>query len=686
MAGLRETPLQPIQVESGKLLQPAGSAEEVRNFRRTSQGTLTAVRGPAPLIPDYGNGYPSWGNPHGICHARLIRGRRDVLLIHTGTNIYIQDGPTRSRVSLVATSGALLNTTLPNDQAARPPTAFLTTPQGIVIMPYGSRPIFYDGEFIAYGGFEQAPNPPVSTGPGITDNDFYGSTYRLYHEDFGHGRLGTVSNDAGDNSLLRGAYQHAIRWKDRWGNFSPWSARSNTMAFKRIQPSPSTDPAEDVRVVAIVTNLAVGPAPTKYRDVARTKDLEHAGTSSLFLLPMSVGGTPSNNRATLKDNCTRAFIDNVPDTWLSIPVDEADPMPQVRFGRLAFGRAWYVPESHPGRLIYTFPGRWLTPVKDGFIEPDPSGGEITGAWAYGGVMLVWTRTTTYVIEPYQDASPGYRTYMLHPTVGCAAPDSITSLDDGSIVWLSADGFYRYDGDAIVNISDPIQRTVEGLNRARLIQATARFDPESKEYRCWVPDGGSTENTLCLVFDAVTGGWRRRDGESLRAVCVTQDHRRLMIGTGYVTPAGGASTSGVWVLDRHSGYFTEPSRTYLVRTCWFATTQRVSPVTVFIHGVESRTGSHTLNSYRDYRSQEPTDNGRSFSMRDPGTTSPSTWGSTGFAASARWVRSRPIKPKADLHIPSAEAYQVEITSTIPYEYIGLRFGEIARPESGRTERA
>lgn len=682
MAGLRETPLQPIQVESGKLIQPAGSAEEVRNFRRTAEGTLAPVLGPAPLIPNYGS-LPAYGNPHGICHARLMRGRRDVTIWHTGPQIQVQDGPTRSRFNLVAQSGGggQFTATLPDDTSARPPTCFLTTPEGIVIMPHGSRPFFYDGERVAYLGYERPPDAPKADGPGGTDSDALGSIYLIYKEYFGHGRLGTISNDAGNNSRLRGAYQYALRYKDCWGNFSPWSARSNSLTWRKLIPSPDTDPAEDLRVPAIVTNLSRGPDPTAGRDLARSKDLEHAGTSSLFLLPNSVSGTLTGNFATLDDNATSSLVDNAPDTWLVLPVEEADPMPAVLFGCLAFGRAWYVPASDPSKVIYTFPGRWGTPVKGGFVRPDPGGGDIRGLRAFGGILLAWTATTTYVVEPYSSGE-GYRTYTLHPRVGCAAPDSIDTLEDGSIVWLGYDGFYRYDGKAVTNLAEPIMRTFDGLNKARLIQATARFDPDSGEYRCWVPEAGQIENTLCLVFDTMTGGWRRRDGEALRAVAVTQDARRMMIGAGYVN-----STAGVFALDRRNPDFTEPTRTYRIRTCWFATTGRASPMTVFVHGVEGRTGTVTLNTYRDYRSGAATDNGKSFVMREPGTTAPPTWGTTAFGASStRWVRSRPIKPKVDIHVASAEAYQVDISSTTPFEFIGLRFGETAYTDHARTERA
>lgn len=685
MAGLRETLLQPIQVESGKLIQPLGSAEEVRNFRRTAQGTLGPVFGPAPLIPDYGS-TPAYGNPHGICHARLIGGRRDVTIWHTGPQVQVQDGPTRSHFNLIAQAGGggQFTATLPDDTAARPPTAFLVTPEGIVIMPHGSRPFFYDGERVGYLGFDRAPDAPSARGPGIADSDFFGGLYNIYPSFFGHGRLGTVSNDAGDNSRLRGGYQYATRYKDCWGNFSPWSGRSNTMSWKKLTPTTLTDPAENLRIAAFVTNISRGPDTTVGRDLARSKDLEHAGTNTLFLLPNSVGGTVTGNSATLPDNVTYALVDNAPDTWLALPVEEADPMPAVRFGRLAFGRAWYVPANDPGKIIYTFPGRWGTPVAGGFVRPDPGGGEILGMWAFEGVLLAWTRTTTYVVEQ-NTAGDGFRASLLHPRVGCAAPDSVDSLEDGSVVWLGPDGVYRYDGKSVENLSAAIQQTIDGLNRARLVQATARFDPDSGEYRLWVPEAGQVENTLCLVFDTSTGGWRRRDGEKLRAVAVTQDHRRMMIGAGYVN-----SDAGVFALDRRNPNFTEPTRTYTIRTGWMATTARVSAMTLFIHGVEGRTGSITVSGFRDYRHGAAVDNGKTIAMRDPGTagtTAPPTWGTTAFGASGvRWVRSRPIKPKVDLYIQSAEAFQVEITATTPFEFIGLRFGETLQTEHARTERA
>lgn len=689
MAGNRETAILAVAGEVSDLLQPLGSADLVQNFIRSRDGTLAPVRGPAPLIPNYGSGLPSYGNPHGIVHARLMGGRRDVTLWHTGTQIRVQDAPNRSSILLVgvAGSGALYETTLLNDTASRFPTQFLVTPQGIIIMPQGgSRPLFYDGEVVAPLGYAQAPGAPTPYGPGLGTDALFGFLSSSLHSDFGHGRLGTVSNDAGNNSRLRGGYQWAVRYIDRWLNVSPWSNRSNTLTWGT--DSPGSSDAEDYRVMTVLMDISPGPDHTIGRDVARSKDLEHAGTSTLFALPNAAGGNFSGAFATIPDNVTVVLPDNAPDTWLALPVTEADPMPAVRWGRLAFGRAWYNPHNDPGAIIGTFPGRWGTPQKGLRIVPDPAGGETTGAWAFGDLMLVWTRTTTYVVTPNLNGD-GFRSSVLHPTAGCVGPSAMASLPDGSVVWLGDDAFYRYDGEQVTVISQSIAMTVDGLNKARTRQACAIFDPDSQEFRCWVPDGGDRENNLCLIYDTTGSGWRRRYGESLRSVCITQDHRKLILGAGYVTPSGGQATAGAWVLDRIDPTYTEPARTYTLRTGFYApsaTEKHDAKMTAFLWVREGRAVTVTLTTYRDYRAQAMVDSGAGVTPQQP-EDPPKVWGTMLWGeTNARWQRRQPVLVRQDVYVPSARAFQLQLTSTSPFEFIGLSLAGVAQPAHARVERS
>lgn len=685
MAGTKETPLLPMAGEVANLVQPLGAAEIVLNFRRSREGTLEPVRGPAPFIPDYGQGYPSYGIPHGIFHCRLMDGRRDVTIIHHGTTIAVHDGPNRTWALLVGAvgSGALLETDLPNLDGPQFPTQFLSTPQGIVIMPQGSRAFFYDGRRIEYLGFEQAPGTPTALGPSNTDrlDTLLDGLITLFHEDFGHGRLGTVSDESGNNTRLRGAYEYAARWVDYWGNFSPLSSRSNAINYPRKVPTDPADPAEYERPIVILNNIYTGPRHTRGRHVFRTKDLEHKGTSELFFLANAAGGNITGGFATIPDNSSTMQSDNAPDSWLSFPAVETDPMPRALFGFLAFGRAFYADAAQPGTLVYTLPGRWGTPAKDGRISPDPAGGALRGGRMVGGVALVWTETTTFIIEQYQDDSVGFRVYTLHPTVGCVGPSAMANLGDGSLVWLARDGFYRWTGDGMpTRISESITRTVEQLNAPRLRQACAAFDPISREFRCWVTPAGVIENTLCLIYDTDVPGWRRRDGEAARSVCITQDHRRLMLAAAYVS-----GTAGMWVLDHQDHNFTEPSRTYRIRTGWLANPKRSSKLTMGFYGREGQNASITLNTYRDYRSQVTQDDGKVFSPNQPENT-PATWGTASFdAANLRWVRRRITQSKVDIYLPSTTAAQLDLSSTTPWEFAALTVGYIDQDSAARTER-
>ena len=58
-------------VESGQVYAPGAFAYEVQNLQLTPEGTLRGVRGPAPLIPDFGAGFPWPGRIHGVHNALL---------------------------------------------------------------------------------------------------------------------------------------------------------------------------------------------------------------------------------------------------------------------------------------------------------------------------------------------------------------------------------------------------------------------------------------------------------------------------------------------------------------------------------------------------------------------------------------------------------------------------------------
>ena len=711
-----DTGILPLRTESGQLLSPAEVAAEIQNFEVTSQGTLRSVRGPAPVYPDYGDQVSlTYGNLHGVFHALLKQGKRDVLLAHFGDKVYVYDGwqqanPTNPwRVIIGNTGGSppgiaaeLIDTTSPQF-----PTQFELVSNGIVIMPQGTdRAYFYDGEVCAELGYYTQPGAPYAYGPDSTsttladmagdDNGGFDITGASMETEFGRGRLGTVGTEYNElgtaEYVLRASqYAYAYRWVDRWGNLSPLSARSNVVSWRKETSedynssytgsiSANTSLADARLKQLALTGIQAGPDRTVGRDVYRTRDLLNSGTAEMFKLLNKSGGGVSTNLSTVPDNIATFLPDNNPDSWLVLPPVDTDPMPRVRFGRMAFGRMWYNPADDPSSIITTLPGRWGTPESNQVIYPDASGGSLTGAWATQGGLLLFTQTSTFRVVPYDDGV-GFRAATIDASKGCVAPSSIANLPDGSVIWLGREGFYRYDGQQIVLISEIIKELTDKINPGRALQACAAVDPVTREYRCWVPIEGSSENNLCIIWDGK--GWRRRTGENLVSVCVTKDHRSLMIGGGKVSEA-----NGVFALDRESEAYTTPLRTSVIETAWMEwprSKDRKSPLSVYVLLREASAATFRVDVYRDWRKTKAVYTTTTEPLSSPEDT-PALWGSTTWDQTVepnQWVKRRPYWKQVDIYVPSCETYKIRISATAKIEFIALSIEEIPHRNKARV---
>jgi hypothetical protein len=706
-----DTGILPLRTESGKTLGPVEVAAEIQNFEVTSQGTLRTVRGPIPVYPDYGDQLSySYGNVHGVFHALLKEGKRDVLLAHFGDKVYVYDGWDQSpptspwRVIIGSTTGTppgvaaeLVDTTTPQF-----PTQFELVSNGIVIMPQnGSRAFFYDGEVCTELGYDAAPGAPYAYGPDSTtttladmagdDNGGFDISGETMQEFFGKGRLGTVGTEYNENGaaeyvLKASRYAYAYRWVDRWGNMSPLSARSNTINWRKQSAEDFGDSADatsslaDARLKQLtLANVQPGPERTIGRDVYRTRDLLNSGFADLYNILSVSGGTVSANKATIPDNSSTLFPDNNPDSWLVLSAEETDPMPAVRFGRLAFGRMWYNPVSNPSALIGTLPGRWGTPERNQIIFPDASGGALTGAWPTQGGLLVFTQTSTFLLVPFDDGI-GFRAATLDASKGCVAPSSIANLPNGTVMWLGREGFYLYDGQQIVLASEAVRELTERINAGRALQACAAVDPTTREYRCWVPIDGSRENNLCLIWDG--DGWRRRTGENLVSVCVTKDHRSAMIGGGIVNKG-----NGVFVLDRESNAYTAPTRESVMETTWLEwprSRERKSPMSVYVLLREYSNATFEVEVYRDWRKTKAVYTTKATQMVSPEDV-PALWGTTEWDQAAepnQWVKRRPFWKQLDVYVPSCETYKIRISTTAKIEFVALSVDEMPKAERSR----
>jgi len=542
------------------------------------------------------------------------------------------------------------------------------------------------------------------------------------HPDFGVCRVGTIETNPGDvgiqGILLDCRYRAAVQWIDRWGNLSPVSGRSNDV-YTTEQPSftygvydgvsnlpEGTEvPEHEIspgKVDLVLKQIAwssieAGPEGTIGRILCRTKDLEHSGTADFFTM-RSYAAEGGSNFASIPDNSTTLFPDNVPDSWLFIPVREPIPVPVFKLTRLAFGRHFIGNlQGEEGLVRWSMPNRWGTFLEDDFVFPDATGEAVTGLWRAAEGLLVFTAVSTFMLEP-SSSGDTYVTRTVSATVGCAAPSSIATLETGETVWLSRGGFYLYDGDSIELISEPINRTINTLNQTRLLQSCAAIEPHSGEYRCWVPQYGSKENNLCLIFDG--NGWRERTDVSALAVCVTQDHRKYMIAVGPTLgsvvglPAPQQPDYSVFVVDVENKAYRAVREEAIIETAWLSgltRRERSTALTVYFWLRETKSklavpddennqsqGILTVEVARDWR--ETTIETTTTELVPPDDVPP-LYNETVLGSGSSWVRRRPYWVRAMIYVPSCEVFKLRIKNKGDWEFIGLVFDEQPKQSGG-----
>lgn len=740
-----DSPTISIGLTGSELIQPDALFWRVKNLYPTEEGGYRSVCLPLPILFTAAGDVPSdaatasvtgpvYARTKGIFHA-MIRGRqREVLLLHTGTQIWELWGWDRAWRCLIgpASASPFVEADLPDDNAVRFPTQFVATPTGVVIVPQDGRAYFYDGEGVLPLGYDHAPGPPVGRGPESSGDEWFPDPNEPFlgvndlgytvdalpyhppssmHPVFRYGRVGTVStpgnistlaNEPGDKAqvmgyLEPGRYRARYRWIDKHGNLSPWSEPSNDITFRR-QPSQTIDgaaPTYNTRWVhadLVLKQVAwdaimPGPLGTIGRDVARTKDLVNSGSDKYWQLPID-SMVNTDAFATLPDNVSRLVPDNIPDAWLVTEIEDIVPVPQFKIAALAFGRMFIANFlNDEGAVLASMVGRYGTFERRFKFYPDPGAAEITGMHAVVRGLLIFTENSTFIIES-NDAGDGFRPAPLSTTIGCVAPSSIVTMRNGLTVWLGRDGFYGYDGSAVTYLFSRHRQIARSHNLTRLKQAVACFDPNSGQYRCWVAIGGSLRNNRCYTFNG--SDWHHRDEVWADGVTVSQDERKQIFVSGY---RDDISREGVWVQDTAGEAVKAEVTTAWIRAQRSDTHASIRRVYLWLR----ETGNFSADANkiqvgvrRDYRAEletqfyiplypEVAEEYATVGLPTFWGDTTTPWGTTGAA----WRTRRPFWAMASVDIPDCEVFQLEISCAKRFEILGFRFEE--RPIEERGQR-
>jgi hypothetical protein len=679
-----------------RLIQPDEVMARIVNMRPTEEGSLKSVQKPMafPTVTPYDDE----SEVRGIFHCRIKD--RDITIVVEDDNIVeIGPGVPSSRLELVSAAGGLLTADLlTNPNVVDYPPQFCATTTGVVIVPCGGRAYFYDGVTIAEFGFSQKPAAPVGVGPRSSDNkyteinNYCGINDTGYAVDalvdraaemspvFMRGRLGTIqtpgevvtANADGTEEvkgyLMSGRYTCRMGWVDPWGNHSAWSEPSNDVVFER-QPATGRDPNAELWLVADCArkqvawdNLSNGPAHAIGKDLARTPDIVQTGDTTHYMLTSNAQPV-INTFATIPDNITDLYPDNIPDAWLGTPIVEYDVMPVFRLCWMALGRLWIANwPGAEGAMRPSLPGRWGTLLKDDIYWPDPTGSEITGGCGVPGGMLVFTETSTYFVDSSLES------HIVSSVFGCIAPSSIQMMADGSVMFLGRDGFYmctpptKENARGVSYAFEDYRERAKFFNSGKLKTATSCFNPSTGQYMCALAEGGSAVNDHIWVFDGQ--GWNERDGYSVTSMCVTSDRRKLILMTGTVD-----DTAGVYVIDRGLTDYMPAT----VETGWLGAMSSlfkssIRNVAIWIRET-GKTDKITVEVMRNWRSDVIQTSEKDRYISGGGAH---FYDDTTTYATAVWRKARPFWMRLDIDTKAVETFKLRITADDGIELLGFQF--------------
>lgn len=505
-------------------------------------------------------------------------------------------------------------------------------------------------------------------------------------------------------TLFASEYRASLQFIDYWGNLSPASGLSspvtiaNTSNMSKDRARDLDEPVANLRC-QIAWRYSVGPDKTVGRILGCTKDLLRSGDNTVYEVPGYAGGGMMAF-ATVPDNVSTFFPDNIPSSWLMVPMTDVAPMPAGRVGCLYAGRFWISgDDASPGRILGSYPGKWgqMDPLTE--MWPDTTARVITAMKAVDEGMLVFTETSTFLITVSNDGQ-GFRARSLHSSVGCVSPDSFGVMRNGTAIWLGREGFYSYNSrDGVQEgVAFDVEKTVREANQGFRHRACAAVDVETGEYRCWLVTGNNGVPDLCLTYDGRY--WKQRTDVSARAVCVTNDARQLFLAAGAATRSTGAR-SGLYVLDRDDRGVNAPvENEATLESHWLRTQRsdrRASPKIVQLWLRETQAGTVTVEVMRDYRAQvvqTTTSSGARAPNLYPNDDTPNFYGSTtlgskrihptnprGGRQDVAWADRRPYWTRVDVAVPSCEVFKIRVKVTGDAEFLAMSFNEADQHNGG-----
>lgn len=134
---------------------------------------------------------------------------------------------------------------------------------------------------------------------------------------------------------------------------------------------------------------------------------------------------------------------------------------------------------------------------------------ITAMLAYGSHLIVFKGRSVWVVTGVDASDFQAQSYLLKAGVGCIAKRGAAII--GNKIWfVSADGLYEFDADVVTQVSLAIEKTLALASSL----ANCALVYHNRRAHLFAPDSGSSDNSLCFVWDSRQDGWTKWTGMAI----------------------------------------------------------------------------------------------------------------------------------------------------------------------------
>lgn len=339
-------------------------------------------------------------------------------------------------------------------------------------------------------------DPPTSTYPPVTQ----GSIAVSFDGPAEAGGLGLVDNGKVNQ------YQYKVSFVTDTGSESPLSQAAN---ISWTNPNPGQNRTYGV----FIEHLPLGQPGVVARKIYRTKslgDLRNDERDQQYYLV-----------AQINDNCTINYLDVIPDDLLvtAAPSTFASSVisTSYRYSANWDNRMWLAGgQGSETKILYSEQGLpEQFPTFNYFDVGNRAGGSITQIFPYYDNLLVFREKAIDVVRPAGNGT--YVCTRLSGDIGTTASNTITNVEGEGVFFLTYDGVYVFSGGTIggssvrlKRISDTIQKEINRISKSSLARATASYSHKEKEWWCFFPVDGETDNTRSIVYHTLGQVWSFRN--------------------------------------------------------------------------------------------------------------------------------------------------------------------------------